>query len=190
MLVKELRSADVNGAPLLFQAAASKRGTDASFLDVVQQCLRETLGEEEVEEQLQAKDNTSRTILMYAAKGKEPAIFEAVKKSLLKKGFGSFMDALDDSGRSLLHTTARYANERIFKVVLEAYKELGTTNGLFMDHFQKTDKRGRTPLMHLFRSKTNSLQTKLRMLRDHAGEEALHRQLREPWKTSVGTPLI
>lgn len=188
-LVKELRASDDDGAPFLFQAAASN---NIACLKRVQEILEETLGWAGLVEQLESTDNDCRTIVMHAVKCEKPEVFSAVRRLLTSpdaperdsKPIRHYLEVRDIRGMSLLHMGARYANEMILKEVLKAYR----CENLFERFFREEDSKGRTPLMHLFRNRARStfeeLTKKLKILAEE-GAEDVQEQLTHIGRTPV-----
>lgn len=180
ILGKELRASDVDGAPLLFQAAASN---NIECFKEVYDCVKEVLGDEEIMEQLHAKDKLSRTILFPTVKHGAIGVFHEILKST-REGFLSHVDKM---GMSLVHYAARHAEDgEMLRRVVEAHCEEDSS-----ECFKQPDRRGMTPLRHLFRNKSKSsregLEGKLEVI--NAGEHLVGKQqLTEVWESSVSDP--
>lgn len=81
-LVGHLRESDIDGAPMLFQAASS---SSVKCLRRVSKVIEETLGSSELREQLQAKDLKGRTITFHAATSKNVEVFHEIITMLAKE---------------------------------------------------------------------------------------------------------
>eukprot|EP00752_Nemacystus_decipiens_P011859 g10519.t1 len=75
-LVKELRELDIDGAPLLFNAAASR--WERSCFETARDLINRALGKGGLAEQLDAIDGEGRGLLMCAARGNDRKTFEEV----------------------------------------------------------------------------------------------------------------
>lgn len=80
--MRHLRESDIDGAPMLFQAASS---SSVKCLRHVSKVIEETLGSSELREQLKAKDLKGRTIIFHAATTKNVKVFYEIITMLAKE---------------------------------------------------------------------------------------------------------
>lgn len=178
-LVKELREIDVDGAPVLFHAASSRR--KHSCFRIVYDLVDTVLGKGGLMEQVEAVDGLGRGILIHAARSNNLDTFRQVfsickeaeeaasfitkdrsKKSSSQQHSMGSADANarvlravlvkhDSVGMNCLHHAAEAGGWEILKEVMKECQEVG---GSFYREMDMPDKRGRTPVMFALRSNT------------------------------------
>ncbi|CAM9923666.1 unnamed protein product, partial [Scytosiphon promiscuus] len=140
-LAKELREMDIEGAPLLFNAAAC-RGKMSCF-KTAHDLIQSTLGKGGLIEQMTAVDSERRTILTYAARSKDGASFEEIllifPRYITDHTPSKYLQTTMDLKRM---TCAHHAAEAGCREVLEKVLKHGKETVL-----GEKDDRGRTPLM-------------------------------------------
>eukprot|EP00903_Cladosiphon_okamuranus_P019883 g18275.t1 len=144
VLVKELRAWDINGAPLLFQAASSR--TKHECFATVCVALRTLLTRSGLIEQITAFDHRGRNLMMHAARGNHVAVFKEVK-DIFDRFYPSRDNLLlrDHTGRTILHHAAEAGCSKILDEVMSELSD---------EEFSKlslADENGRTPIMHVLR---------------------------------------
>ncbi|CAM9784847.1 unnamed protein product, partial [Scytosiphon promiscuus] len=142
VLVKELKASDINGAPLLFQAASSR--TRHECFDTVCYALRTILTRSGLIEQIIAFDQRGRNLMMHAARGNHVQVFKQVE-AICERFCPNQPHRRDYTGRTILHHAAEAGCSAILQAVLDS---LDDTEFLALN---KADENGRTPIMHVLR---------------------------------------
>ncbi|CAM9478531.1 unnamed protein product [Ectocarpus fasciculatus] len=159
-LVKQLRARDINGAPLLFLAASSR--SSENCFQTVHDALSAVLGRGGLVEQVAARDDMGRTVVMYAARGNDVEVFNRVWKmyhhhqrtfSTTVEGLGGSpsdtLTKVDHTDRNVLHHAAEAGCLDVLgRVIVLARRISGDSKAM-----HKPDKNGLTPLHHLLRAK-------------------------------------
>lgn len=140
-LAKELRELDIDRAPLLFNAAAS-RGEKSCFR-TAHDLVYKALGKGGLIEQLGAVDGEGRTMLMHAARSNDGdaydemvrIYFEAVP--LTSSGYTE----TDHKGMNCLHHAAEAGCSEVLGKVIKKYREARGSS------YAERDNNNRTPVM-------------------------------------------
>lgn len=142
-LVKALQADDINGAPLLFQAASSR--SKGTCFQAVRDTVR-AVSAPGLVEQVVAKDLRGRNIMMHYARGKHAQVFEEVEKMCWRFSPDEwrYRALPDHTGRTLLHHAAEVGSLAVFEQVLKM-------TGVEIKAMDGEDANGRTPLMHFLR---------------------------------------
>eukprot|EP00752_Nemacystus_decipiens_P009021 g8052.t1 len=146
LLVKELRAWDINGAPILFQAASSR--TKHECFDTVCHALRILLTRSGLIEQIIAHDHRGRNLLMHAARSNHVAVFKQVKTIFDRYSpFPKRKNLLlrDHTGRTILHHAAEAGCSKILREVMRSLDDDD------FSELSRADENGRTPIMHVLR---------------------------------------
>lgn len=172
VLVKELRALNINGAPLLFQAASSRSKT--TCFRTVFDALRTILTKSGQIQQLVAVDHMGRNVMMHSARGNHPEVFRQVRDLYHRSISSTDWDkrsSTDRTGRTLLHHAAEAG---CLEVLMEVLNTVEPSQHAAM---QEPDVNGRTPIMHALRLRyghcggRNQLKGKLKTLFENGGRD-------------------
>ena len=141
--MKELRERDHDGAPLLFNAAAS-RGRRSCY-DTARDLLYKALGYGGLMEQVEAIDRENRVLLMYAARSNHITTFETVFDTC--KDGKNILCKHDDKGMGCLHHAAEAGCAEVLRKVIE---KVGPD--LLYQEATKRNNKGCTPIMLVLRN--------------------------------------
>lgn len=169
-LVKELREIDIDGAPILFHAASSRR--EHSCFRTVSDLVGIVLGKGGLMEQVEAVDGLGRRLLMHAARSNDVNVFRRIF-DMCKEAAGNMMvkdqqhlpqpatkntaDAeeellrevlikKDHIGMNCLHHAADAGCWEVLQEVIDKSQEAG---GTLYEDMDKPDKSGCTPIMYV-----------------------------------------
>lgn len=172
-LVKMLREIDIDGAPLLFHAASSRR--EHSCFRTAYDLITMVLGKGGRTEQVDAGDGLGRGILMHAARSNHVETFREVLR-MCREGSGgrneeehseptlsvpAATDArlvleADILGMNCLHHAAEAGCFEVLKEVFDIFQEAGKET-------YKADNARRTPLMLVLRNESRCDQDELKL---------------------------
>lgn len=140
-LAKELRELDIDRAPLLFNAAAS-RGEKSCFR-TAHDLVYKALGKGGLIEQLGAVDGEGRTMLMHAARSNDGDAFDEMVGMYFKAVTltSSGYTETDDNGMNCVHHAAEAGCSEVLGKVIETCCEARGSS------FAERDKHSRTPVM-------------------------------------------
>ncbi|CAM9818817.1 unnamed protein product, partial [Ectocarpus sp. 12 AP-2014] len=140
-LAKELRELDIDRAPLLFNAAASR--SEKSCFRTAHDLVYKALGKGGLIEQLGAVDGERRTMLMHAARSNNSDAYDEIvgiyftAVPLTSSGYTE----TDDKGMNCLHHAAEAGCSEVLGKVIKKYREAGGSS------FAERDNNNRTPVM-------------------------------------------
>eukprot|EP00903_Cladosiphon_okamuranus_P014652 g13586.t1 len=181
-LVTMLREIDIDGAPLLFHAASSRR--EHSCFQTAYDLMDMVLGKGGVREQMEAVDGIGRGILIHAARSNHVQTFREVLKKY-KEGIGGMRTGdrvsansvspastalanlsdeqllleTDIFGMNCLHHAAEAGGFEVFQEVFSICQ--GAKDHLYEETYKK-DLTGRTPIMFVLRNGSRCCRSELK----------------------------
>lgn len=142
-LAKELRELDIDRAPLLFNAAAS-RGEKSCFR-TAHDLVYKALGKGGLIEQLGAVDGEGRTMLMHAARSNDGDAYDEIVGIYFKAVplTSSGYTEKDRKGMNCLHHAAEAGCSEVLGKVIKKYSDAGGSS------YAERDNNNRTPVMYV-----------------------------------------